>query len=244
MVVFEAENLVDRATANTPARKFDLILCRNVLMYLRPEAQRHVATYLTQALSSQGWLAVSPAEASAEWFKPLAPVNAPEAVFFVKQPAPSADKRRNVEPLEPAAREIVQVRNTAAAPKTPVEAKFTLEDLRLLANRGDLAEARLRCQSFLAADGLDGDASVLLAEICSELNDTRGAYEAAKRAVYLSPASSHAHMLLAGALSRLGQGARARKAWSTARTLARAEANSASEPTKTGSPDGQGICQA
>jgi tetratricopeptide (TPR) repeat protein len=131
----------------------------------------------------------------------------------------------------------------AAAHDAAAGAQFTLDDLRLLANRGDLAEARERCQSFLAADGLDGAASLLLAEICSELNDTHAAYEAAKRAVYLSPSSSHAHMLLAGALSRLGHSVRARKAWTTARTLARAEAKAAGD-AKAGSPDGQGACQA
>jgi chemotaxis protein methyltransferase CheR len=245
MVAFHVENLVDCARLAAPIRQFDLILCRNVLMYLRPEAQRGVAAYLTRALSSQGWLAVSPAEASAEWFKPLIPVNAPEAVLFARQPAPPSEKRRIAESFEPIAPETtLAAAATVAAPKAAVETRFTVEDLRRLANRGDLVEARRRCQSFLADDGLDGDASLLLAEICSELNDTHAAYEAAKRAVYLSPSSSHAHMLLAGALSRMGHNARARKAWATARTLARAEANSAGDAAKAGSSDRQGAWQA
>jgi chemotaxis protein methyltransferase CheR len=242
MVSFHVENLVDCARSTAPVRQFDLVLCRNVLMYLKPEAQRDVAAYLAGTLSSQGWLAVSPAEASAEWFKPLVPVNAPEAVLFARQPAPDG-KRRS--PESPATREPKPTpipATVAAAPAAAPAARFTLDDLRGLANRGRLAEARERCQSFLAADRLDGAASLLLAEICSELNDTPAAYEAAKRAVYLSPSSSHAHMLLAGALSRLGHNARARKAWTTARRLARAEVKAADD-ANAGSPDGQGACQ-
>jgi chemotaxis protein methyltransferase CheR len=244
MVGFHVENLADHAGFTVPTRKFDLILCRNVLMYLKPDMQRSVATYLTRALRNGGWLAVSPAEASAEWFKPLLPVNAPEAIFFVKRPAPSPDKPRNVEPVEPIANEPIRAAAPKLTPAAPMDAKAAFDELRLLADRGDLAEARARCQSLLATDGLDNDATILLAEICSELNDAPAAYEAAKRAVYLSPSSSHAHMLLAGALSRLGHGVRARKSWVTATRLARTEtsrsaADSDSRQAGAGLPDGR-----
>lgn len=227
MIGFRAENLAD-CVDKIPTWPFDLILCRNVLMYFKPDMQRNVAAYLTRALGNQGWIAVTPAEASAEWFKPLVPVNVPEAIFFTKQPAVAVDERRYAAPVEPSVYEAyapAPLETPAAGATVPLDTKSELEDLRLLADRGDLAEARLRCQSLLEADNLDGEASILLAEICSELNDAPAAYEAAKRAVYLSPASSHAQMLLAGVLSRLGHDARARKAWTTARSLARVETN-------------------
>jgi tetratricopeptide (TPR) repeat protein len=215
-------------------------------MYLKPDMQRNVAGYLTRALGNQGWLAVTPAEASAEWFKPLIPVNVPEAIFFSKQPSVATGERHYAALGEPIGHEVyapTPIEMPTVAAKAPIDVKLELEDLRLLANRGDLAEARLRCLSLLETDNLDSNASILLAEICSELNDAPAAYEAAKRAVYLSPASSHAQMLLAGILSRLGHDARARKAWTTARSLARVETDRSAGfngETLTDSPDRRG----
>ena len=60
----------------------DLIVCRNVLMYLAPERQRAIAQRLIASLAPGGWLATAPAEATAEWFLPLTPVNVPSAIFF------------------------------------------------------------------------------------------------------------------------------------------------------------------
>lgn len=60
----------------------DLIVCRNLLMYLAPERQPAIAQRLVGSLAPGGWLATAPAEASAEWFLPLTPVNVPSAIFF------------------------------------------------------------------------------------------------------------------------------------------------------------------
>jgi chemotaxis protein methyltransferase CheR len=76
----------------------DLIICRNVLMYLAPERQRAIAQRLIASLAPGGWLATAPAEANAEWFLPLTPVNVPSAIFFHKSapgdvPSPARPNR-------------------------------------------------------------------------------------------------------------------------------------------------------
>jgi chemotaxis protein methyltransferase CheR len=64
----------------------DLILCRNVLMYFTPEAREATVARLRHALVPGGWLAVSPAEASVDLFRPLSPVSVPGALLYRKDP--------------------------------------------------------------------------------------------------------------------------------------------------------------
>jgi chemotaxis protein methyltransferase CheR len=86
MVTFVPLNLAkgDYPTPITNTGAMDLILCRNVLMYLTYEAQRAIVERLRRALVPGGWLAVSPAEAAAELFRPLMPMNFPGAIFYRK----------------------------------------------------------------------------------------------------------------------------------------------------------------
>ena len=231
-VKFQNVNLTEFAAAGFGGGEdgFDLIICRNVLMYMAPPVQRNVATSLVNALKPHGWLAVSPAEASAEWFKPLIPVNAAEAILFFNPPvAPRAAAAER--PAEPFAGHSVRseaVEPPVARPVPVTDIAARLRELRSLADRGVLEEARLQCRALLAADRLNAEASLLLAEICSELNDLPAAYEAARHAVYLAPSSPHAHFLLAGSLSRLGRAVHARKALSVARDLVAAESGAES----------------
>ncbi len=85
MVRFEPLNLASESW-DASLTDFDLIVCRNVLMYFAPERQRAIAQRLIARLAIDGWLATAPAEATAEWFRPLIPVNVPSAVFFQHAP--------------------------------------------------------------------------------------------------------------------------------------------------------------
>jgi chemotaxis protein methyltransferase CheR len=83
MVSFETLNLVDAPPHDGPdIAECDLIICRNVLMYLSPESQRAVADRLAGNLALHGWLAVTPVEAEPDWFRSLERVNVPSAIFF------------------------------------------------------------------------------------------------------------------------------------------------------------------
>lgn len=226
---FRVANLMDQAAHEYSIERFDLILCRNVLMYMEPAAQRGVARHLVSALTEEGWLAVSPAEALADWFKPLTPVNAGEAILFTRRPAiqvePAADGMIAPLTLRPM---IEAARPKAAAVSLPAiepvhdDATAALRQARDLADCGHLVEARARCEAILSADRLNADAALLLAEICSDLGDDAAAHAAARMAVYVTPNSPQAHLLLAGALHRLGKPDRAAKAMTTARNLAAA----------------------
>jgi chemotaxis protein methyltransferase CheR len=82
MVTFEPLNLAATDAWDARLTDFDLIVCRNVLMYFAVERQRAIAQRLIERLAPDGWLATAPAEATAEWFRPLVPVSVPSAVLF------------------------------------------------------------------------------------------------------------------------------------------------------------------
>jgi chemotaxis methyl-accepting protein methylase/chemotaxis signal transduction protein len=98
LVSFELLNLAGNEPWTDPRLiDLDLIVCRNVLMYLAPQHQRNVAQRLMARLAVDGWLATAPAEATAEWFRPLTPVNVPSAVLF-RRVLPGGDAARSDEP--------------------------------------------------------------------------------------------------------------------------------------------------
>lgn len=127
LVTFEPFNLADNEGWDDPRRlDFDLIVCRNVLIYLARERQRAVAQHLIAGLASDGWLATAPAEATAEWFQPLIPVNVPSAVLFHRDdaaalhqrertPLPHPERRRAATSAESPARRKTDLSNSAAA---------------------------------------------------------------------------------------------------------------------------------
>jgi chemotaxis protein methyltransferase CheR len=76
MVSFAQLNLMDDTylpLTNDP-NGFDLIFCRNVLMYFTPEGMRKVIRQLHRSLATDGWLIVSPTETSQELFSEFAAV--------------------------------------------------------------------------------------------------------------------------------------------------------------------------
>jgi chemotaxis protein methyltransferase CheR len=113
LVRFQTLNLAaDEPWTDPRLSNLDLIVCRNVLMYLSPERQRAVAQRLIASLAPDGWIATAPAEATADWFRPLTPVNVPSAVLF-RRAAPVTELPRGdddlasvVAPARPARRAV------------------------------------------------------------------------------------------------------------------------------------------
>ena len=89
MVTFTQLNLMDDiypSVWNRP-NSFDVIFCRNVLMYLTPEGMRKVVRQLHRSLASDGWLLVSPTETSQELFSEFASVSFGDVTFYRKSVA-------------------------------------------------------------------------------------------------------------------------------------------------------------
>ena len=228
MVTFAPLNLAAESypsvVTNTSA--MDLILCRNVLMYFTPEAQHATVARLQRALVNGGWLVVSPAEMSADLFRPLVAMHFPGTMFYCKVPARAwePEDRAQLTPVvlraESQGQRAVDDRRPLSHPPFP-DSQVLLQRARALADQGDLHAASHLCEAVLARDRLDPEAYVLLAAIRQECGDIPAALEALRRVTYLAPNSALAHFLLGSLLLRQGQHLQGQRAMETAVHLLR-----------------------
>lgn len=189
----------------------DVIFCRNVLMYFSAPQARRVVRRLQQSLAKDGWLIVSPSEASSAAFPGLNPVNFESAVVFRKQAAP------RVEPVPAAAIEVSLVVPIAPVPLPVVAAAPTVQpalspdSLRqtacTLADQGRLDEALTWCDKWIAADKLDPWGHYVRGLVLIEQGDAKSARDALSRCVYLRADFVLAHVALGQLARGAGNGA-------------------------------------
>jgi chemotaxis methyl-accepting protein methylase len=197
-VTFVQHNLVTDPPLKVPP--FDVVLCRNVLIYFDAATLPKVVGRLTAALKPGGVLALTSAEAPAAAGlrslgralfavePPVAPP-APATSRAVSQAAPRVEPGP-VDPSPPPADFLAEARAAADAQRYP-EALALLE--QAATRQPDGADAFLLRSSVLLATG-----------------DAKGALAQARRALFLERSSAAAELALAQALVRDGQAAKAR----------------------------------
>ena len=86
MVSFASLNLMDDAypPLSSCPNGFDVIFCRNVLMYFTPEGMRKVIRQFHRYLGADGWLIVSATETSQELFTDFATVSFGDVTLYQK----------------------------------------------------------------------------------------------------------------------------------------------------------------
>ncbi|HET6803976.1 MAG TPA: CheR family methyltransferase [Frateuria sp.] len=217
MATFAAMNLVDESTqASVRHDVFDLILCRNVLMYFTPAQATRVVATLRRALHEDGWLAVAPCEASQSLFHRFQPAHCNGAIFYRKgrpqprlsvagpghaAPTPSATVARlplprpaAPAPRRPAAPVALATKNPQAA----ASAQALAARARELADQRRMGEALGWCDRWIEAAKLDPDAHYLRGMILAETGDVSAACAAFERSLFIAPDGVMARLTLAG----------------------------------------------
>ncbi len=92
MVRFHRQNLLSLLFDRAPLEltEFDLILCRNVLIYFHPEIVEPLVRALAARLVPDGWLLLGHAESNTTFDQFLAPINLPGAIAY--RPRTAADR--------------------------------------------------------------------------------------------------------------------------------------------------------
>lgn len=244
-VRFAHHNLIDEPSALVASRDsgVDLILCRNVLMYLTSAQARKVVANLSGVLSEDGWLIVGGSECSQILFKDFASVNLPGAILYRKEAEPAGAARREqirlsaatenaslpmnsnseqprTSPAQPHRRpcdaDVVATPLAVSGPAADAHPQGLAQRARRLANMGRLDEAMECCKRWIAADVLDSNGHYLQAMILQELGHTAEARKAFRQAIYLAPGLTLAHIGLGNLARAEGRSEQAIKHFSNA----------------------------
>lgn len=228
MVHFEQLNL---AAPLFPAEfgergDFDLILCRNVLMYFSAEWQERIIRRLTQALTPEGWMIVGPCDIGAAQAAGLLLQSDAPGIFRKggeTKPRRETAKAIFVPPLpvqesvEPAAPQAVAA--IAAAPRVEpaplvgepgaltiaaTEAQVASAAAQSHANRGELDQALAACDAAIASDKTNASYHYLRACILQEQHRMADAAEAFRRVLFLDPQAVMAEFALGCLAEREG----------------------------------------
>ena len=205
LVTFRIENLL----ALEEVALWDVIFCRNSLIYFAPPEQRKIAEHISRALVPDGIIFVGPAEPplfiDSGWM-PAGYGMSFSCVRRAVRPSPPARSAglarppRKAQPLrKPATRP-----KPAPVPREPA-APLSLDDARTLADAGRLEEALALLSAALQQEPANAEAHFLQGVV----EEARGHLDSAesnyRKALYLQPGHTEAlqHMaLLAGQQGR------------------------------------------
>lgn len=208
-------------------QQYDLIFCRNLLIYLDTTARERLLHTLSRVLADGGMLCTGQAESLAPWaglfrpapgFGPLSHVHRRADVAEAPQPAAVSATAAHPRSMNPpqvftvsaattrpaAARTTVLHANQTRAQESPT-APPSLADIQGLADRGGLQAARQACLNRLAVEAECAQTWLLLGLIelaCEELDR---AAEAFARASYLQPDNLDATRHQAALAERRGE---------------------------------------
>ncbi len=223
-VTFQHHNLVTDPfpPAFCAFAHFDLILCRNVVIYFDQDDFRKIVAKFEHCMNEGAWLLVGHAEPNTEMFDAFSMVSLPGAILYRKKSpegglaapaaqslapadfwtAPAPDAWRPA-PLIPALQEWRRPSSRAFPtpdPKPPAPAidgpPADFETVRRLADQGQWDQARAACEELLLRDNLRSTVHFFHALILEHLNRGDDSEQALRRAVYLDRNFALAHYYL------------------------------------------------
>jgi len=181
----------------------DIILCRNVLMYLSDSVAASVVRGFQRALVDDGWLLVAPAEAVRAVSGVFTPVRAGEAIFYRKSAAEPEPPGRDFS-FFPAAEELTPEKPSGPEPVAreaervlpPVGAQGSVAGAEELYGRGLYREAVAMLEA-LGDEARGEQGALLLARSCANMGLLEEASRWCERARAGNPLDRAACMLLA-----------------------------------------------
>lgn len=170
---------------------YDLILCRNVFIYLTPDAKQRAVANLDRLLAPDGRLCLTPAEADRLPPERFTPDGPPGSGIYRRASAEAGGPAGRAGP-GPALSTTALTTALAPPPAPPNDrpappAPGTLAAARALADAGHLGAARAVCERLLAASPGHADALALVGVMALATGNTDAAYDAFGKALYLAP---------------------------------------------------------
>jgi chemotaxis protein methyltransferase CheR len=213
LVRFARHNLIRDPIPPLSEAPFDLVVCRNVLIYFIPQQVARVTRLLERAVRPGGMLLLGAADAlqrpPPQARKRVTEAGGPPAAA---RPAPGA---------QPSARHEQQherqpVRQPAPPPPPAVTREQRLADALAAAGAGRSSDALAHVASLLAEDPFDADAHFVQGLVTLEAGEPGQAAEALRRALYTDPAFGLAAFTLGRAYDALGDRPAAQRSYARA----------------------------
>ena len=228
LVRIEQANLLDSGF-RAPHASYDVIFCRNLLIYFDLATQARVLGILTSLLVADGILVVGAADTFAVRRAGFVPVAGAERAFLFRQEVPEtvpmhdAPRQKRVVAARPARapRKVVlpraakrgatptRAKSDGPAAAVSTDARAIVADIRRLADAGRLGDAMRVGETALA--GIDSDAELLaiMGTTYAASGDVERAETSYRRALYLDPSHTEALLHLALLLDARGDSAAA-----------------------------------
>lgn len=238
-VAFAPANLLD----GPPGRsRFDVVFCRNVLIYLTPDAVHQAIDTLLLSLTIGGWLVLASSDPHLAERDDLVRVRTPHGIAYRRarhgvpsQPVPHDDHRRS--PSTPSAAPPRSDRPAPRSPSpsatepagapgcatgqvaTPDPAAACASEIRELADRGRAADALERSEAAVRVHPTAAELHYLRALLHLGAGRLADALAAADSALYLRGDVAVVHVLRAQVTRRLGDVASCQRSLRNARRL-------------------------
>lgn len=188
---------------------FDLILCRNVMIYFGPERMRLIVQRFHDCLAPGAWLLVGPSEPNMTHFTSFRAVNAPGVTLYQRL-APSL-------PGFAEAPAVQAMQLPVAPPPEPTPAVspiLTLADLRQCADQGDWENATRLGRELVESDNLNALAHFHYALVLEQISEHAESERSLRRAIYLDRRVALAHYHLGLLLGSRGNRRQAERCFS------------------------------
>ncbi len=228
LVRFEKHNLLSLLDGTSPLQftEFDLILCRNVLIYFHPDTVTRIVGALRDCLLEDGWMLLGHAEPNPTLGSMMQALSLPGTVAYrrgfggnppfvpamdsqpLAQPAwtpsvPAAPETMKPATKPPAPRRAPAKAHPAATPRRSPDS--LLADVRRKADAGDFQAAHTLCEQALLDQPLNPALHFYQGLISQALKRPVEAQQAFRRSIYLDKSFAMAHYHLGLQLLADGQ---------------------------------------
>jgi len=225
LVHFRQGNLL-AADFNIGGDAYDVIFCRNVLIYFDAEKQKETVSVLGRLLDPAGVFFVGPAEGCLMIDAGFAPMKQRMSFGFRKRSSPPASaaphkaeapkRKHRVIPVsqpvpKPVLKPMTKPSSTAGATRGNIATVPDLAKARELADAGQLSDAHDACESLLRTFGNSAEVYALLGIVQDAMGRIHEAEESYRRAIYLDPGHHQALAHLAVIADRKHDPATARR---------------------------------
>ncbi len=223
---FAEHNLLQPLDPVVAPGSVDLIMCRNMLMYLHDDALRLTWESLARALAPSGTLLTSVTDPQSPTANGLTRTWTDSFPLYDHRPPGSmrTSTARDRQPDDRPARRPQTVRRPAEprperASAGPPDPDPMFERARIYAHAGQAPVARVLLDDVLSKHPFHVASLVLSSLLSADADEPDAAVEAARRAVYLAPDDPFPHYVFASALIRAGRRAQADRVLRGTRSL-------------------------